>query len=80
MATYIHQCPFCHTIHQNQNQVNEWCPEHTDRFWQYQRRGREKNNWDYSWLCPGCDKCEEQRDYSPTGSCGTLDSAAVPRG
>ena len=62
LATYLHECPYCHVIHEGNDQLATWCREHVDKKKLYDRRNRDdRRAWKWDWACPGCEQCEEER-------------------
>lgn len=55
--TYIQECPFCHVLHENKDQFNEWCEDHRELYGLFLRRNRTAT--EYPWQCPGCPQCKE---------------------
>lgn len=59
---YIHECPFCHAIHERVDQFSQWCDEHIELKALWERRKRPSKE-DQAlglepWVCQGCEKCE----------------------
>ena len=59
----IHECPFCHVLHDNTDQFKMWCEEHEDKKAIWEKRARtEPKTWTWAWACPGCEYCEHEKE------------------
>lgn len=54
---YIHECPFCHVVHEKFDSISEWCEDHADLKLVWARR-KSPDKDDGPWACQGCEKCE----------------------
>jgi hypothetical protein len=63
--TYLHECPFCHVIHENFAEREEWCKEHRAKRRLFNERPRDIIDWSWDWACPGCEACGDRVKPEP---------------
>jgi hypothetical protein len=56
---YIHECPFCHVLHENFDDREEWCRPHRAKRTLSNQRPRNIADWAWDWACPGCEICAD---------------------